>query len=100
VGSQHPEPSGRGHPVRALGERERLTEQQLRLGHVTGGVAGAAADRQAPRPGCGVGGAERTVVRELPGLREAAIEIGRPRTVASGGQVIDPRLADPGGPAA
>src|SRR5689334_4491408 len=86
MGSEHPEPGGRADAVRALSERERLAEQQLRLGQVTGGVAGTAAYREAACPGCRIGGGQRTVLRELGGLCELPPEIGRPRPHLKGGR--------------
>ena len=79
VRPQHPEPPGGGHPVRALGERERLAEQQLGPGQVAGRVVGAAAGRQAPGPGRRVVRGERPVLGELGGLGEVAAEVRRPR---------------------
>ena len=78
MGPQHPQPPGGGHPVRPLGQRERLTEQQLGLGQIARGVLGAAADRQAPGPGRRVRRGERAVLGELGGLGEIAAEIRRP----------------------
>ena len=78
MGSEHPQPPGGGDPVRALGEGERLAEEQFGLGQVAGGVPGPAADRQAPGPGGGVFRRERAVLGELDGLGELAAEVGGP----------------------
>ena len=48
--AQHAQPGGRGHPVRALGQRHRLAQQQLRLVQVAGRVVDAAAGGQAASP--------------------------------------------------
>ena len=78
VRPEHPEPPGGGHPVRALGEGERLAEQQFGPGQVAGRVPGPAAGRQAPGPGGRVVRGQRAVLGELGGLRELAAEVRRP----------------------
>ena len=94
VGPEHPQPRGGGHPVRALGERERLTEQLLGLGQVTRGVVGPAADRQAPGPGHRIRRGQRSVLGELGGLPEAAAEVGRPRSDLQRGRARHPGALD------
>jgi hypothetical protein len=86
VGPEHPQPAGRGHPVRALGQGERLAEEQFGPGQVAGGVPGPPAGGQAPGPGGRVFGGQRAVLGELGRLRELAAEVGRPRADLQGGR--------------
>ena len=78
VGAQHAEPGRRGHPVGARGDRQRLAQQGLRGGQVTGRVPDPAAHRQAAGPGRDVAGGQRAVGRELGRLGEPAAEVRGP----------------------
>ena len=91
---EHAQPRGRGHPVRALGERERLTEEPLGPVQVPRGMVGPAPDRQAPGPGDRIRRGQRAVLGELGGLPEAAAEVRRPRTDLQGGRARYPGALD------